>query len=118
MRQQEDWELDAAQALYLDGMPVTVANPQRHPYPTRSIGELAKTDDIEAGMLARYVKTIKPELSRFLTEEEKELVALVRRQKTLVQTGTKEKIRRKSAKKASTITYKNTFPGWIKLLMT
>lgn len=93
-------ELDAARALYLAGMPVTVANPQRTHAFARAIGELAKTDEIEAGMLSRFAEAIKPELSRFRTEEEKELVALVRRRKTLVETRAKEKTRLKSANKS------------------
>jgi transposase len=90
-------ESDAAEALYIAGLPVAVVNPRRTHAFARAIGELAKTDEIEAKMLSRFAEAVQPEVSRFRTSEEEKLMALVRRRKSLVEMRAKEKTRLKSA---------------------
>lgn len=92
-------ELNAAKALYKAGLPIAVVNPRRTHAFSRAMGHLAKTDEIDAEILSQYAKAIKPEVSRFRTEEEEKLVALVRRRKSLVRMRAKDKTRLKSANK-------------------
>lgn len=90
-------ESDAAEALYIAGLPVAVVNPSRTHAFARAIGELAKTDEIEAKMLSHFAEAVQPKVSRFRTSEEEKLMALVRRRKSLVEMRAKEKTRLKSA---------------------
>jgi len=84
------YELQAAQALYLAGLPVAVVNPGRVREFAKSIGQLAKTDKLDARLLADYAEKVKPPLSRLPDEEEQYLKSLVRRRKQLLEMRTAE----------------------------
>lgn len=92
-------ELDAAKELYMAGFPIAIVNPRRTHAFSRAMGYVAKTDKIDAEILAHYAKAVKPDVSRFRTKEEEKLVALVRRRNSLVKMRAKEKTRLKSANK-------------------
>lgn len=92
-------EYDAATALYLEGLPVAIVNPRRTREFAKALGILAKTDEIDAGVIAHYAETVKPPLSRISTEEEQQLTSLVRRRMQLVDMRTAELNRLKSAGK-------------------
>ncbi len=90
-------ELAAATALYTAGLPVAIVNPQRTRAFARALGQLAKTDALDASGLAHYAAAVQPALSRLPTATEQELTALVRRRRQLVAMRTQEINRLKSA---------------------
>ena len=55
------YERPLAAQLHAVGMPVVVANPKRIRDFAKAVGQLAKTDKLDAKIIARYAATIKPE---------------------------------------------------------
>ena len=86
-------ELGAAQ------LPVVVVNPRQVRDFARATGQLAKTDALDARMLALFAERIRPELRRLPSEQERELKALVARRRELVEMITAERNRLGSAPK-------------------
>jgi len=84
------YELRAASALYVAGLPVTVVNPGRVREFAKSIGQLAKTDKLDARLLAVFAEKVKPKPSRLPDEEEQLLTGLVRRRRQLLEMRTAE----------------------------
>jgi transposase len=70
-------------ALYEAGMPVALVSPQRVRQYARAKGLLAKTDQLDARMLAEYGRTIQPRLFVGKSDERKRLSALVGRRQQL-----------------------------------
>ena len=69
--------------LYLAKLPVCRVNPKRVRYFARSIGQLAKTDKLDATLLARFGETVKPTLTQLPSEKEQVLSALLTRREQL-----------------------------------
>ena len=90
-------ELAAATALYTAGLPVAMVNPQRTRAFAQALGQLAKTDALDASLLAHYAAAVQPALFRCPTATERQLTALVRRRQQLVAMRTQEINRLKSA---------------------
>lgn len=90
-------EMKAVTALMLAGISVSVANPTRVRAYAKAIGQLAKTDVIDAQMIAQYAATIQPEPQQVKNEQEMTLSALVTRRKQLVEMQTAEKCRLSTA---------------------
>ena len=84
------YEAALACALQAAGLPVAVVNPKQARDFAKSMGHLAKTDRIDAAMLAEYAATLlrREDLARFLlplTEaRQRDLAALVTRRRQLV----------------------------------
>jgi transposase len=78
------------------GLPVAVVNPRQVRDFARGIGKLAKTDSIDAYVLARFAETTKPAPKPLESEQEALLKDLVRRRRQLVdlRTGEKNRLRR------------------------
>jgi len=70
--------------LYLARLPVCRVNPKRVRYFARSIGQLAKTDKLDAKILARFGELIKPALTQLPSEQEQLLSALLSRREQLL----------------------------------
>ena len=70
-------------ALFEAGLPVALVSPQRVRQYARAKGLLAKTDQLDAQVLAEYGKNIQPRLFIGKSEERKRLSALVGRRKQL-----------------------------------
>jgi transposase len=70
-------------ALFAAGLPVALVSPQRVRQYARAKGRLAKTDPLDAQLLAEYGKAIQPRLFVGKSEERKELSALVGRRNQL-----------------------------------
>ena len=70
--------------LVLAKLPVAVINPRMIRDFAKSLGQLAKTDKIDAAIIARYAATIKPQLSNFIDGKNQKLKDLVSRRKQLV----------------------------------
>ena len=70
-------------ALFAAGLPVALVSPQRVRQYAKARGLLAKTDKLDARILAEYGKHIQPRLFVGKSEERKRLSALVGRRKQL-----------------------------------
>ncbi len=74
-------------------LPVVVVNPRQVREFARATGRLAKTDRIDARVLAAFGVAIKPELRMLMDEQSEALAALLTRRQQLIQMRTAEKNR-------------------------
>lgn len=84
-------------ALHGAGLPVVVVNPRQVRDFARALGQLAKTDRLDARVLAAFAATIKPQPRPIKANDELELDALTDRRDQLVGMLADEKNRRASA---------------------
>lgn len=77
-------------------LPIVVVNPTRVRNFARAKGQLAKTDPIDARMIAAFAQAIRPEVRPLGTEEQQLIKALVTRRRQLIDMQTAEKNRRTS----------------------
>lgn len=87
------YEQPVTQALWRAGIGVSVVNPGRVREFAKSQGILAKTDKIDAGLIARFGQISEPEVTPVQTEAEAYLSACVERRRQLVLMVTSEKNR-------------------------
>jgi transposase len=109
------YELRAVSALANASLPVVVVNPGQVRDFARSTGQLAKTDRIDARMLALFGERVRPEVRVLADEDQQALDALLTRRRQLIEMlsaernrlgqalGSKTKLVKKSLK--SHITY-------------
>jgi transposase len=71
------YEVACASALLAAGLPVVVVNPRQVRDFAKALGRLAKTDALDAAVLARFAAAIRPELRPMPDEQARELEALV-----------------------------------------
>ena len=90
-------EIPVVAALHAAGLPVVVVNPRQVRDFAKALGQLAKTDRLDARVLAHFAAAIKPPLRPIKSADEVELDALVGRRRQLVEMLTAEKNRRGSA---------------------
>ena len=81
-------------ALLEAGLPVAVVNPARVRHFARGVGKLAKTDAIDAHVLAEYGRCASPRLAEKRSVAREELDALVTCRRQLVSTRADQKNRR------------------------
>jgi transposase len=86
-----------AEQCELASVPYSVVNPLRVRQFAKSIGRLAKTDSIDAGVLAAFGQATRPRRSERLSPEKRRLRALVERRRDLILLRTAEKNRLKQA---------------------
>lgn len=91
------WERAVVAALHGAGLPAVVVNPRQVRDFARALGQLAKTDRLDARVLAAFAAAIKPSPRPIKTNEELELEALSSRRDQLVEMLTDEKNRLVSA---------------------
>jgi transposase len=84
-------------ALHGAGLPVVVVNPRQVRDFARALGQLAKTDPLDARVLAHFAAAIKPQPRPIKSQDELELEALSTRRDQLIEMLTDEKNRRASA---------------------
>lgn len=84
-------------ALHAASLPVVVINPRQVRAFAKAIGQLAKTDRLDAGVLAHFAAAIKPPLRPLKSTDEQELEALMGRRAQLIEMLVAEKNRRNSA---------------------
>jgi transposase len=94
-------ELALLIALYEAQLPFARVHPGRVREFARSIGLLAKTDRLDARLLARYAAAVKPPVTRLPSEEEQQLSALMTRRRQVIDMITAEKNRLGTAPKAT-----------------
>jgi len=78
------YETPVAVAIYRAGIPVVISNPRLVRSFARATGHLAKTDKIDAGVIAHFAELIRPEPRRLEDPEEERLGRLVKRRKQLL----------------------------------
>lgn len=83
--------------LLLGGMPVCVANPTRVRALAKATGQLAKTDKIDARLIAEFAAKVQPTPLDLKTESELQLRALVARREQLLEMRTAEQSRWQTA---------------------
>jgi transposase len=81
-------------------LPVVVVNPRQVRDFAKSVGALAKTDAIDARVLARFAEAVRPEVRPLKDKEASQLSALIARRRQLVEMLTSEKNRLGSALEA------------------
>jgi transposase len=91
------YELMAVLALHGAGLPVAIVNPRQVRDFAKACGVLAKTDPIDAGVLARFASAVKPPQRDLPDEALLELRGLVARREDLMQMIVAEKNHREMA---------------------
>lgn len=87
------YERGVVVAMATAGLPVIVINPRRAREFARAVGVLAKTDELDAKVLALYAETLKPPIRPLSGEKQRSLEDLVARRAQLVGMLTQEKNR-------------------------
>ena len=90
-------EMPVASALAAAGLAVAIVNPRQVRDFARATGRLAKTDRLDAEVLARFGEAVRPEARPLANEQAQALEALVTRRRQLVEMLTAEKNRRANA---------------------
>jgi transposase len=90
-------EKAAVCACAVEGLPVVVVNPRQVRDFAKAKGILAKTDKIDAGVIAQFAEAIRPEVRPLKAEEAQKLDALLSRRRQILQMLTAEKNRLQSA---------------------
>jgi transposase len=86
-------ELPVVAAMASAELPVAVVNPTRVRDFARATGQLAKTDRLDALVLAHFAQAVRPKLRPLRSEEGEQLAALLTRRRQLVAMLTAEKNR-------------------------
>src|SRR6202050_2701190 len=87
------FEFPLAAALTAAGLPVAVANPRQVRDFARATGQLAKTDTIDAGVLAHFGQAIRPKVRPLPDAEVRSLQALLTRRRQMLEMLTMEQNR-------------------------
>ncbi len=87
------FELRVVAELAHAKLPIVVTNPRRVRAFARSTGKLAKTDKLDAQMLAHFAAALRPEVRTLPTDQEDQLTALLTRRRQIVEMLTMEKNR-------------------------
>ncbi len=91
------YERPVAAALAAAGLPVAVVNPRQARDFARATGRLAKTDKIDAEVLARFAEAVEPEPRAIPDEEARRFAEILARRRQVVGMLTAEKNRLGSA---------------------
>jgi transposase len=91
------YERRTASMLLAAGLPVAVVNPRQARDFARSLGQLAKTDAIDARVLARFAEVLKPAPSRLSEEAAEQLRELELRRRQVVEMIVAERNRLRTA---------------------
>ena len=92
------WERRIAGELIEAGHQVSIVNPRQVRDFARGTGKLAKTDRIDALVLARFAEQVRPRLTENTSEKQAELAALVTRRRQLQAMAVAESNRRELAR--------------------
>jgi transposase len=90
-------ELPAVGALAAAGLPVVVVNPRQTREFARATGRLAKTDAIDAQVLAQFAEAVRPALRPLPDAANQQLSSLVTRRRQVIEMLTAEKNRLRTA---------------------
>jgi len=95
------YELLAASSLAEAGLPVVIVNPRQVRNFAKATGILAKTDALDARVIAHFAQAVKPDVRPLKDAETSELTALVTRRRQIVEMIVAESNRLKLANKRS-----------------
>jgi transposase len=84
------YEMNAVRILAASNVPLAVVNPRQVRDFAKATGKLAKTDGIDALLIARFGEAVRPEPRTLKDEESQRLDALVARRKQLIGMHTAE----------------------------
>ena len=87
------YERAAFAALSLEGLPVCLVNPKRVRDFAKALGRLAKTDALDAAVLAAFADTVRPEVRPLPGADALDLQALLTRRRQLIGMRTMERNR-------------------------
>lgn len=90
------WEIKLVAALAEAKLPVVVVNPTRVRNFAKAAGQYAKTDKLDARLLARFAAAMRPQVRPLKTQEQALLSSIISRRQQLVRMLTMEKNRRVS----------------------
>jgi len=93
------YELLAASCLAEAGLAVVIVNPRQVRSFAKATGILAKTDAIDARVIARFAEAVKPEVRQLKDRQTSELTAFVTRRRQIIEMIVAEKNRLKLANK-------------------
>ena len=106
------YERVVADVLRERGVAVCIVNPRQVRDFAKATGQLAKTDRLDARVLARFGETLRPRVTPIRAVDAEALRALVDRRRQLVEARTGEKNRRKTAA-ANVIGSIDEHIGWL-----
>ena len=89
------FETVVAAGLAAAGLPLAVVNPRQIRDFARATGRLAKTDPIDAAVIAHFAEAVRPEVRPVASEEARALGELVARRRQLIEMMTAERNRRR-----------------------
>lgn len=88
------YELPLVSAFLAAGLPIATVNPTRVKNFAKAIGQYAKTDKLDALLLATFAERLRPEVRPLKTADQQALSQLMNRRRQLVRMLTAEKNRR------------------------
>jgi len=91
------FEMTTAAAVAAAGLPLVVVNPAQVRAFAQALGRRAKTDPIDAEVIARFAQAVKPEVRPLPSDAEQLLADLITRRRQIVQMIGAEKQREKRA---------------------
>jgi transposase len=97
------FEITVAAALAAAGLPLAVVNPAQIRAFARAIGRLAKTDRLDAELIARFAEQVRPAPRPVLDEQAQILAELVARRRQIVEMIGMESNRRRQARSAKVV---------------
>jgi transposase len=97
------FEITVAAALAAAGLPLAVVNPAQIRAFARAIGRLAKTDRLDAELIARVAEQVRPAPRPVLDEQAQILAELVARRRQIVEMIGMESNRRRQARSAKVV---------------
>lgn len=89
------FETIVAAALAGAGLPLAVVNPAQIRYFARAVGQRAKTDPVDAAVIARFAEAVKPEPRPLPDEQSRLLAELVARRRQIIEMIVAERQREK-----------------------
>jgi len=92
------YEAAVAAAIAHAGVPVAVVNPRQIRDFARATGQLAKTDTLDARVIARFAETVQPPVRGLATDQAQALAELVARRRQLVDMLAAEMNRQRQAR--------------------
>jgi transposase len=106
-------EMPVAATLAVAGIPIAVVNPRQVRDFARATGRLAKTDSIDAKVLALFAAAVRPQVRPLPDANEQELGDILSRRRQLVEMITAEKNRLRSARSKAVRTHIQAHITWL-----
>ena len=97
------FEITVAAAVAAASLPLAVVNPAQIRAFARAIGRLAKTDRLDAELIARFAEQVRPEPRPVLDQQTQILAELVARRRQIVEMIGMESNRRRQARSAKVV---------------